>query len=138
MNILLIDDSKEDRELISSHIDKIDKKEKIVIDECNCLTNAIEKLKQFSYDIIMLDLMLPESDGITTVKKVFNLLKDINKEIPIIILTGVEDYSLGREAWSLGVKDYLIKGEIQSKDLSRALKFASYETNSKKRSTAKH
>jgi two-component system sensor histidine kinase UhpB len=51
-----------------------------------------------------------------------------SKDIPIVILTGVDDYSVGREAWALGVKDFLIKDEIQTQDLSRALRFASHDS----------
>jgi len=130
MKILVIDDSKEDRDLILTHIKKINKTIKeptIEIEECNCLKDALNKLIFSSYDIIILDLILPETDGIKTIEKVIEHLQKIKKEIPIIIITGVEDYSIGREAWSLGVKDYLIKGEIQTQDLSRALKFASYQ-----------
>ena len=130
MKILVIDDSKEDRDLILTHIKKINKTSKeptIEIEECNCLKDALNKLIFSSYDIIILDLILPETDGIKTIEKVIEHLQKIKKETPIIIITGVEDYSIGREAWSLGVKDYLIKGEIQTQDLSRALKFASYQ-----------
>ena len=130
MKILVIDDSKEDRDLILTHIKKINKTSKeptIKIEECNCLKDALNKLIFSSYDIIILDLILPETDGIKTIEKVIEHLQKIKKETPIIIITGVEDYSIGREAWSLGVKDYLIKGEIQTQDLSRALKFASYQ-----------
>ena len=129
MKILVIDDSKEDRDLILTHIKKMNKNGDIQIEECNCLKNAIDKLSLSSYDIIILDLILPETDGIETVKKITDHLEKINKNIPIVILTGVEDYSIGRQAWSLGIKDYLIKGEIQTQDLSRALKFASYNND---------
>ena len=58
----------------------------------------------------------------------------MGKNIPIVVLTGTEDYKVGREAWSLGIKDYLIKDEIQSKDLSRALNFATYDLSGKQKS----
>jgi len=124
MKILVIDDSKEDRELILTHIKKMDKSWDISIDECNCLKNALEQLKSYDYNIIILDLMLPETDGIQTVKKIMEHLKKLDKKTPIIVLTNMEDFSVGRQAWSLGVKDFLIKDEIQTQDLSRALKFA--------------
>jgi len=123
MKILVIDDNMADRELIITHIKKSKKRENIITEESNCLKDAIRKIKANNYDVIILDLVLPESDGIDTVKTVLSNIKEAGKEIPVIVLTGIEDYKVGREAWSLGVKDYLIKDETQTKDLARALKF---------------
>lgn len=124
MKILLIDDSREDRDLIITHIKKSQSKEKITTDESNCLEDALKKIQLNNYDVIILDLILPESHGIETVQTIVEHLKKIKKDIPIVILTGVEDYKIGREARLLGIKDYLIKDEIQEKDLTRALSFA--------------
>jgi len=134
MKILVIDDSAEDRDLIITHIKKSTKKENIITDESNCLNDALNKIKTNYYDVIILDLVLPESNGIETVKTVVSCLKKLKKDIPIIVLTGMEDYKIGREAWLLGIKDYLIKDEIQSVDLSRALKFATYSINKTRQS----
>lgn len=122
MKILVIDDSKEDRDLIINHIKKMEKN--IVIDECNCLKNGLQQLESFNYDAVILDLALPETDGIDTVKAVIEHLDKHNKNTPVIVLTGIEDYSVGRKAWLLGIKEYLIKDEVQTKDISRALTFA--------------
>ena len=127
MKILVIDDSKEDRDLIINHIKKI-KKSNIIVDECNCLKQGLIKLTSHNYEAIILDLALPETDGIETVEIILNHLNKHNKNTPIIVLTGLEDYSIGRKAWSLGIKDYLIKDEIQTKDLSRALTFATLKS----------
>jgi len=128
MKILVIDDNKEDRGLIIKHIKKI--ASDTVIDECNCLKAGLEKLSSSNYDAIILDLALPETDGIETVEATLEHLNKNNKSTPVIILTGLEDYSIGRKAWLLGIKEFLIKDEIQTKDLSRALSFATL--NSKK------
>ena len=124
MKILIVDDSREDRDLIITTIQKTKPGEKVLIDESNCLHDALSKIDLYTYDVMILDLALPESDGIETVKTIKKQLEKAHKNIPIIILTGIEDYKIGREIWSLGVKDYLIKNEVQEKDLSRALTFA--------------
>ena len=135
MKILVIDDSREDRDLIITHIKKSSKKETVTTDESNCLKDALKKIKTNNYDVIILDLILPESDGINTVKTITKYLKEIRKDTPIVVLTGMEDYKVGKEAWSLGITDYLIKDEIQTKDLCRALTFATYRNgNIKKKS----
>lgn len=128
----MIDDSQEDRDLIITHIKKSKKRTEVETEESNCLKDALKKLKTRNYDVIILDLVLPESDGIETVKTVLSTLKELEKDIPVIVLTGVEDYKVGREAWLLGIKDYLIKDEMQSRDLSRALNFAAYNGSGKR------
>ena len=127
MKILVIDDSKEDRDLVISHIKKFEKKQ-IKVDECCCLEEGMKKLESVNYDAILLDLALPETDGIETVETMIKHLEKHNKNTPVIVLTGMEDYSVGRKAWLLGIKDYLIKDEIQTKDLSRALTFATLKS----------
>jgi len=122
MDILVIDDSKEDRDLIINYIKKI--KKTFNIEECNCLNDGIKNLSKYAYDAIILDLALPESDGIDTVETILEHLYKHNQNTPVIILTGLEDYTVGRKAWMLGVKEFLIKDEIQQKDLSRALTFS--------------
>ena len=134
MKILVIDDNRADRDLIITHIKKSKKRREVIIEESNCLKDALSKMENNDYDVILLDLVLPESDGIETVKIVLSRLKEWNKNIPVIVLTGMEDYKVGREAWTLGIKDYLVKDEIQSKDLSRALNFATYDSNSTQKS----
>jgi two-component system, cell cycle sensor histidine kinase and response regulator CckA len=124
MDILLIDDSKEDRDLINNYIKRFKTDEKMQLDECNCLQKGMDSLNNNNYDLILLDLVLPETDGINTIKSIIKHLQSIDKNIPIVVLTALEDYSLGRKAWDLGIKDYLIKDEIQAVDLSRAINFA--------------
>lgn len=122
MKILLIDDSKEDRDLFINHLKKIEKN--IEIDECDCLDKGLKHLSSFNYDAVILDLALPETDGLETVQTTIDHLDKHNKNTPVIVLTGLEDYSVGRKAWMLGIKEYLIKDEVQAKDLLRALTFA--------------
>jgi PleD family two-component response regulator len=129
MKILLIDDSKEDRVLIKKYISKSNIKNKVEITESNKLEDAFCYLKKENFDTILLDLTLPESSGIETVNKMITFLKNINKNIPIIILTGLEDYNLSREVFKLGIKDFLIKDEMYPKEIARSLTFACYSSN---------
>jgi len=134
MKILVIDDNKAYRDLVITHIKNLKKRSSIITDESNCLKDALEKIKINTYDVILLDLVLPESDGINTVKAVISCLQELDKNIPVIVLTGMEDYKVGREAYTLGIKDYLVKDEMGTKDLSRALNFANYSINSSQKS----
>ncbi len=126
MKILVIDDCKEDRELAITYIHKTNTIPNILTDESNCLEDALNKIEKNYYDVIILDLLLPRSDGIETIKKTQSFLRKQEKNIPIIILTGLEDLKLGRKALGLGIKEFLIKDELQIDDLSRAIKCATY------------
>ena len=127
MKILLIDDSQEDRDLILTYIKKIHIKNDVIeTKESKNLKEAFDILTKKTYDIIILDLKLPGSEGVETINKVNNFLKKINAPIPIIIVTGLEDYKTGRLAFDIGVKDFLIKDEMKSKELKRSLVFATY------------
>ncbi len=126
MKILIIDDNKEDREIAITRINKTNLIPDMTADESNCLGAGLEKLGENEYDVIILDLGLPETDGLDTINEINKFLEKKNVETPIVILTGLEDYSLGIKAFSLGVKDFLIKDEVRHEDLTRAIKCATY------------
>ncbi len=135
MKILIIDDNKAYRDIITHFIKQLKTREPIEIKECCNLEKALKQLKNNDYSVIILDLNLPKSNGLETVKIVIEYLKKIEKNIPIIVLTEVEDFAIGREAWKLGIKDFLIKDEIQPEDLARSLNFANYNNkNNEKKS----
>lgn len=123
MKVLIIEDCKEYRELIYNNISKNDE---IYVDESDSLINAIKKMNEKEYDIIILDLSLPESDGIDTIKSIKKEIEENNHDTQIIIITGFEDYKIGKKAFELGVKDFLIKDEINFKDIFRSLNLAVY------------
>lgn len=77
-------------------------------------------LKDNSIDLILLDLGLPDSDGIDT----FAEVKAHNSDIPIIILTGLKDENIGINAVKKGAQDYLIKGEVDNKLLERSILYS--------------
>ncbi|MCD6435687.1 MAG: response regulator [Clostridiales bacterium] len=127
MRILIVDDCKEYREIVEKHVKKTKGNGDITCDNSDCLTDALVKIKETDYDIIILDLKLPETEGLETIDNVFWGLEDANKEIPVIILTGTDDYKIGKKAYKKGIRDYLIKGdEEEGKKIRRAVSFANY------------
>jgi DNA-binding NarL/FixJ family response regulator len=134
MKVLLIDDKEEDRKLTQIYLSKSTRiEEKIKIEESTNLTTGLDKIKKSNFDVVLLDLGLPETEGLNTVQKVLEFIKSLNKQLPVIILTGLEDYKIGREAIRLGAKDFLIKGDAKMKEIERALIFATYTNNMPKR-----
>ncbi|MEZ5041118.1 MAG: response regulator [Saprospiraceae bacterium] len=73
-----------------------------------------------TYDAILLDLSLPDSNGFETLEKMINRFPNHN----IIVLTGRMDVALGMQAVKSGAQDFLIKGEFGSKELAKSLLYS--------------
>lgn len=71
-------------------------------------------------DVVLLDLSLPDKKGIATYQEV----KAAIPALPIIVLTGVDDESLAIQAMREGAQDYLVKGQVDGKMLSRVVRYA--------------
>lgn len=87
-------------------------------DGLNCLAN--EKT-----DVILLDLSLPDSDGLDTFLRIHHAAEGI----PVVVLTGNDDISLAAKAVEAGAQDYLIKGKMNGKRLIRSLRLAVKRTH---------
>ena len=77
----------------------------------------MNRLKTKDFDIILLDLKLPDSDIESTIEKMLNL----TSKIPIIVLTGFDDEEIALNSLKKGFQDYLVKGELNSNVLKRAI-----------------
>lgn len=119
IKVLMIEDSIGDGQYISAIIKEEDWVD-ISIEQAFRLSSGIDKLKKGHYDVILLDLTLPDSCGLDTVEKLLSEIKDI----PVVIMTGLEDEELGMKAVRLGAQDYLIKLQIDGKTLVRSIVYA--------------
>jgi Flp pilus assembly CpaE family ATPase len=81
---------------------------------------ALDRLSQGGIDIVLLDLNLPDSRGLET----FLRLHGQVPQIPIVVLTGEDDESLGASAVEQGAQDYLVKYRIDGTVLARVLRYA--------------
>jgi len=84
------------------------------------LTEASEAVDHRQYDVILLDLGLPESDGVETLERAAALAAGV----PIIVLTGLESTDVAVEAIQSGAQDYLPKGDLDGDRLVRSLRYA--------------
>jgi PAS domain S-box-containing protein len=84
------------------------------------LSEAITRVGEAPFDIVLLDLGLPDSQGLETLNA---LLKPAG-EIPIVVLTGLADDVLSVEAVDSGAQDYLVKGKIDGRTLFRILRYS--------------
>lgn len=85
-----------------------------------CLAAGLDRLKEESCDIILLDLGLPDSQGMDSVRR----LQARAPHVPIIVLSGLDDEDTAIQAVQMGVQDYLIKGHVDASLLVRAIRYA--------------
>lgn len=119
IRVLLLEDNSGDAYLVKQQLKNIDDCD-FAIAEAQYLATAIELLQTNSYDAILLDLMLPDSQGIET-------FLAVNRHAPntaIIIISAITEEELAIQAVQKGAQDYVAKGEIQSNGLYQAIRYA--------------
>ena len=86
----------------------------------NCMGDAEKYLTERPVDIILLDLGLPDVQGLSAVRRA----RAAAPRVPLVVLTGLDDELLAALALQQGAQDYLIKGQIETRGLLRALRYA--------------
>ena len=86
----------------------------------NHLSEALQLLRESGFDLLLLDLMLPDACGVESVTRV----KDVAPSLPIVIINGINEEAVAVEAMRNGAQDYLIKSEVDTGMLVRALRYA--------------
>ncbi len=117
IKILIIEDNPGDARLIQEMLKEV-KDINFEIIHVLRLDEALKFILTNDFDVILLDLCLPDSEGIDT----FNIMNYNAPNIPIIVLTGLEDEIFAVSAVGRGAKDYLIKGEVNCKSLLKSIR----------------
>ncbi len=121
IKILLVEDDAIDRKLVERILAKNPKPVEFTLDFTESLSAAIEQLSNNKkYDIVLLDLGLPDSQGLET----FTALHTKIPQVPIIVLSGMTDETLAVKAVQSGAQDYIIKGQSDGNTLARAICYA--------------
>lgn len=84
------------------------------------MSDAENYLANHVVDIILLDLGLPDAQGLEVVRRAY----DAAPHIPLVVLTGLDDELLALQALQEGAQDYLVKDQIETRGLRRALRYA--------------
>ncbi len=119
IKILVIEDNSADVRLIKIYLEEYFE-DKFEFSSFAYLQKGLDALSSSPFDIIILDLTLPDSAGLETFKKVH----EHSPAIPIIVLTGIDNELIGINAMKLGAQDFLVKGNIHSKELSRSVNYS--------------
>lgn len=84
------------------------------------LDSALERLRQETFDVVLLDLCLPDSQGMQTL----TLAQRVAGNLPLVVLTGLADEHFALEAVRTGAQDYLVKGRFDAELLVRTIRYA--------------
>ena len=119
ISVLLVEDNPGDAWLIKMHLNDTDNNF-IKLTTTATLASAIEYLTSNKADAILLDLSLPDSQGLDTLIKINKFFS----VIPVIILTGLDDKEFAVKAMQHGAQDYLSKNSINAELLTRTIRYS--------------
>nr|WP_230458869.1 response regulator [Haloarcula sp. K1] len=122
LDVLLVEDNPGDARLVEHHLNSpavahfVDD---VTVSHVESLAPVAEH-SEAAYDVVLLDLGLPESTGLTTLDRATEIVEGV----PIIVLTGMQDREVAIEAINRGAQDYLPKEDLDGDRLVRALRYA--------------
>jgi len=119
LQVLLVEDNAGDVRLLREMFSK-ERRDAFELTHLLRMSEAETYLAKGGVDIVLLDLGLPDGHGLETVRRAHAVAPDV----PVIVLTGLDDEALAAEAMNAGAQDYLIKGQIENRALPRALRHA--------------
>jgi len=116
--VLLIEDNPGDADLIRLRL--VEGQSSVKVDCVNRLSDGLASMTNEMPSLVLLDLNLPDSHGAETFRRVMKH----SPNTPVVVLSGQDDEALAIKAVHQGVQDYLIKGDVTSKQLERAIRYA--------------
>ncbi len=119
--ILLVENDTEDTQLLCDLLDLARQGSELIhLTPVDCMRDAEKYLAEHAVDIILLDLGLPDAQGLDAVRRAILAAP----RTALVVLTGLDDDALGEQAVQEGAEDFLIKGQIEPRWLLRALRYA--------------
>src|ERR1035437_2687783 len=116
IKVLLIEDNPGDVRLIWEILSEI-RNSPFYLSVADSLLNGLKEIEKEKPHVILLDLSLGDSNGIYTLNRV----RDKAKDVPIVILTGMDDEMTAMKSLKEGAQDYLVKGRTDSDLLKKAI-----------------
>lgn len=119
IRVLLVEDNPGDARLLRESLAEAPATQFEIV-HVGRLSEAIKTLVADRFDVVLLDLGLPDGNGIETLLRA----RESAPGCPIVVLTGLEDETLAVQMVQAGAQDYLIKGQVGAALLVRALRYA--------------
>ncbi|MFY9911327.1 MAG: hybrid sensor histidine kinase/response regulator [Candidatus Sulfotelmatobacter sp.] len=117
-HVLLIEDNPGDADLVRLRL--VEGQSPVKVNCVNRLADGLASLSAETPSVVLLDLNLPDSRGAETFRRVM----EHSPNVPVVVLSGQDDEALAMKAVHQGVQDYLLKGNLSSKHLERAIRYA--------------
>jgi len=117
IKLLIIEDDSGDMEFVC---DILSQPDSVTIDteRADRLSSALRFLAQKQFDVVLLDLGLPDSQGLATFTEIYSR----HPQVPVIVLSGFDDEERALQAVQNGAQDYLIKGLVDGNLLVRTIR----------------
>jgi DNA-binding NarL/FixJ family response regulator len=119
IRLLLVEDNSLDVRLLREMLNK-QASHQFVLAEVGFMSEAENHLAANAVDIILLDLGLPDAQGLEAVRRAHAAAP----HIPLVVLTGCDDELMADHALQEGAQDFLVKGQIETPGLLRAIRYA--------------
>jgi len=119
MIILLVEDNLGDARLLREMFDEQNSHDTKVM-HVESMIDAERYIAEHTVDIVLLDLGLPDTQGLEAVRRA----RAAAPNVPLVVLTGLNDEKLALQTLQKGAQDYLVKGQIETHGLLRALRYA--------------
>jgi len=119
IEILLVEDSPSDAQLLSESLRDYPL-QTFALERAERLDEALALLARKPFDVVLLDLNLPDSSGLETCERMARAAG----QAPVIVLTGADDEKIAAEALRVGVQDYLVKGQSYGGVIGRTIRYA--------------
>src|SRR5438552_3008701 len=116
--VLLIEDNPGDAALICEYLSEVEGSP-FSLEHVDRLSLGLNRLKKGGIAIVLLDLSLPDSDGLDTVDRIVAA----SETIPVLVLTGLDDKEMGLAAVRKGAQDFLVKGKLTATGIVRAIRY---------------
>ena len=118
LTVLVVEDSPADADLVVEAL--ADAEGEFHFENAESLDEALSRLERDGLDVVLLDLSLPDSQGLDTLAR----LRARAPAVPVVILSGLDDAELAARAVAVGAQDYLVKGRVDGSVLARTLTHA--------------
>jgi diguanylate cyclase (GGDEF)-like protein len=120
IRLLLVEDNPGDAVLLRETLREVGGKDQFTLTHVTRLDEALQKLSGQTFDVILLDLSLPDAHGLETLSRTNSAASGT----PIVVLTGNNDDTIAYKAVQEGAQDYLVKGNADANLLARSLRYA--------------
>ena len=118
-SVLLVEDNPGDARLLREMLNDYDP-QGFKLTHVMCMMDAQNHLSKHAVDLILLDLGLPDAEGLEAIRRT----RIAAPRTPLVVLTGLDDETVAALALQKGAQDYLIKGQIDTRGLLRAMRYA--------------